>query len=276
MMPAVPYNPVSSRMQRQECSDFYGRWVCHGPPLRPPSAVPLAMRELIARHDAHVLLLGVTPELADIATRTCAVDRSRQMVSGVWPGDTGTRRAVRGNWLNLPCGDGVFSAAIGDGSFNCLEFPHGYIGLFAELARALRPGAPVIARVYLAPAGADSLTRVRSQALAGAISSIHVLKWRIAHAVCAERRSPNVPVQAIRDAFNSCFRDRTALRRATGWSVDAIASIDAYAGLSDVYSFPTLCDLRRALAPLKRWRLVPAGSYELAEHCPLLVADVHA
>ncbi|HET9385858.1 MAG TPA: methyltransferase domain-containing protein [Gemmatimonadales bacterium] len=254
---------------------FHRRWRQLEPPLRPHPTVCAALREQIAHDDARVLLLGVTPELADLSASTLAIDWSDNMLAHVWPGDTPTRRALKANWLHLPCPDRSFSAAIGDGSLNCLEYPCDYRRLFHELARVVRPGGRVAVRVYATPDPCESTAAVQGRAMAGRIGTIHALKWRLANALSAQATQPNVSVQSILDTFNRLFPDRLALRCATGWEESVIAQIDAFEGLPDVHSFPTLKQLLASIThEFEAPRLVPSGSYELAERCPLLVMDV--
>src|ERR1041384_2007606 len=92
-----------------------------------------------------------------------------------------TRCAVQADWLNLPFPRASFDAAIGDGSFNCLDFPHGYRRVLRELARAIRSGGRVVVRLYVTPAACESLAEIRTCTLAGRISNVDALKWRLAH-----------------------------------------------------------------------------------------------
>jgi len=82
-----------------------------------------------------VLLLGVTPELADLGHDTIAVDRNESMIAHIWPGDTARCRAVKGEWVALPLEPQSVSAAVGDGSLSALTFPSEQGRLLSELAR---------------------------------------------------------------------------------------------------------------------------------------------
>ena len=84
----------------------------------------------------------------------------------------------------------------------------------------------------------------------------------------------NVPVALIHRIFDREFSDRGALSRATGWSFDDIDEIDAYADAKTVYSFPTRGEIVMALPrSFSNPRFLNSGSYELAERCPVFVAD---
>ena len=254
---------------------FHQRWARLQPPLRPHADVCTAVRTLLRGHDTSVLLLGATPELAGIPARTIAVDRSALSLDLIWPGNTPARGALRGNWLALPCGAGAFTAVIGDGSLSCLEYPVEYARVLYELARAVQPGGRIVLRVYLRPDRSQSTAEIYADAMSGAARSPHALKWMVAHAACAERHSANLPVAAILDLYDRAFPDRQALSAATGWCLDEVEHVDAYAGAGDVYSFPTSGELLDVVARAGlRGRLQPVGSYPLSERCPLLVIDL--
>lgn len=254
---------------------FHHRWRGLQPPLKPDRDVCASLERLIASHRARVLLLGLTPELTELGHRTVAVDWSASALAFIWPGNSPTRRALRADWMDLPSVARAFSAAVGDGSLNCVEYPAGYRRVCRELARAVQPGGRIVIRMYLTPSQPEPLSAVRSLTLAGKVRSIHGLKWRLAHAISAERGDPNVAVVSILDAFNRLFPDRAALRDATGWTADDVTWIDAYDGLPDIFSFPTAVQALSAVSrELHRPRLIASGTYELADRCPLLVADV--
>jgi hypothetical protein len=255
--------------------NYHRRWRELGPPLRPHRDVVASIRAQLAGHDARVLLLGVTPELADLGQFTCAVDHSAGAAAHVWPGDTATRTVVRAEWQRIPCGAGSFSAAIGDGSLNCLAWPGGYVRLFDELARLVRPGGRSVLRVYVRPTPGEALDQVRAAVIAGDVGSVHALKWRIAMAICGEQAQANLEVWRISDAFTRLFPCRRELTRVTGWSEGRLAQMDVYAGVPDVYSFPSAGEITALFADGRvRATWCSSGSYELAERCPLVVLDM--
>ena len=253
---------------------FHRRWARLRPPLRPTADVVRALGKAIGGHDARVLLLGVTPELADLGGETVALDISEGMIADVWPGDTAARRAVLGDWRAMPDLGAPFSAVIGDGSLSSID-DRDYPALFSEFERVLAPGARLAIRLYEAPEIGESLEAVGRAALAGEISGFHACKWRLAMAMAAERGHASVVLGEIHRAFERVFPDRAALSDATGWGQDVIAEIDDYAASQTCYSFPTRRRVLASLPPsLVNPRFVTAGTYELAQRCPILVADV--
>jgi hypothetical protein len=64
------------------------------------------------------------------------------------------------------------------------------------------------------------------------------------------------------------------LGAASGWSREEIAEIDAYAGQRGVYSFPMRREILAHLpGNFSNPRFVVSGTYELAERCPILLAE---
>ncbi len=254
-------------------SNFHQRWAGLKPPLRPNNEIVAALRNAIQGHAQHVLLLGVTPELVPIGDTLVAVDKSERMISLVWPGDTPTRHAVLDNWLTMPPPAQKFSAVIGDGSIDAIRHTE-YETLFAQLEATLLPGAVLAVRIYERPDPGETVAQVRQQTLSGKVAGFHAFKWRLAMAVAAERGAADVPVTKIHDAFEKQFHDRAELSRATGWSLQQIGEIDAYVGQASVFSFPTR---REILTTLPRTfanpRFAVSGTYELAERCPIFIAD---
>jgi hypothetical protein len=251
--------------------DFHRRWSRLKPPLRANDEVVAAIRRVIAGRDARTLLLGVTPELANIAASTTALDKSESMIARIWPGDTDARRAVLGNWLSMPLGKREFSSVIGDGSLNVIAFAD-CTALFCELGKVLLPGARLAMRIYEKPEPCETMAQLRRAAMAGEITGFHAFKWRLAMAMTSQ--DPTVRVAAIHAAFVTEFPDRDALSHATGWERADIDEIDVYAKQDLVLNFPTRREILNMLPKeFANPRFEISGTYELAERCPILVAD---
>src|SRR5262245_61791939 len=103
-----------------------------GSPLGPSDEDVRSMQDAIRLHTGaapkptRVLLLGATPRLAEMqwpdGTMLLAVDASRDVVRGLWPGNVpGRRRVVQADWRCLPVRDAACDLAVGDGSLNCLR-----------------------------------------------------------------------------------------------------------------------------------------------------------
>ena len=203
------------------------------------SEVAAGYRAVIGPRAHRVLLQGVTPELADVGGSLVAIDQNPAMVATIWPGDTARRRAVVGNWFDLPFRAQRFDAAIGDAGLSILAFPASQARIFAELERVLRPGGVVAMRVFRSPEGRETAESLHDEAFAGRIAGFQAFKLRLAMSIVASDSDPNVPVRRIREAFELQFPDRDALSRCSGWSLDDIATIDLYEHSAEIYSFPT-------------------------------------
>jgi SAM-dependent methyltransferase len=252
--------------------NYHRHWRLLDAPLRPtPETVGIFERELDLAN-ADVLLLGVTPELAVLGRSMLAIDQSATMISGVWAGDNAARRAMTGDWLDLPVASASTEAVIGDGCLSVVGSKAARNTLHGEIARVLKPGGRAAIRVFAAPETTEDLAEIEAQVLAGAIENFHALKWRIAMACTTGGPDFAIKVQAIRDTFDRLFPDREALAARAGWSIASINTIDVYAGSDTSYSFATLAVLvDEANGWFDEVRIVPSGSYPLAERCPLLV-----
>lgn len=244
-----------------------GQWQRIGSPLRPCAEDIDCFRAALSGSG---LLLGVTPELADIGHIT-ALDHNPTMIDRLAAG-----MAITGEWLAMPFEPARFDFALGDGSPNMLAYPHEYSALFAQLQRVLKPGGLVAFRLFAAPAEAETLATLVHAAHAGTIGSFHAFKWRWAMALVAAAGDPNIHVADILAAFNQHFPDRAALAAASGWHPQSIDTIDVYDGSSIVYSFPTLQQMQQVAAPWLQQQSVHHGHYELAERCPILFYQLRA
>jgi hypothetical protein len=242
------------------------------PPLSPNEEVVSALQEAVKDRDANVLMLGITPALRAVGKFIVAVDASSQMIDGVWKSNTDSQHAVHGDWMSLPKFDAPFMAVIGDGSLSFIslaEFPL----FFAALAKAA-PGARIAIRLFQAPEKHEMLAQVRDAAMTGKIHGFHALKWRVAMAL-ADKKNGAIPVAQIHAGFEEAFPDRATLSSATGWPLDEIAEIDAYRNQDTIYHFATRTAFLAALPDrVISPHFVSSGTYELAERCPIFVADL--
>jgi SAM-dependent methyltransferase len=254
--------------------EYHRAWSRLTPPLRPHAEVVATVRQQIAGFSGRALLLGVTPELADVVSDLVAIDRNFSMVMNVWPGNTSSRWAVVGDWRNRNFAPGSFSLCLGDGSLCGLRYPDDIVLVLAEVARALRQGGRFICRLYLSPDQPETVWSIKEALLCGAIRNFHAFKFRLGMALAAHRPERSIAVAAILAEFDSSFSDRSELVRVTGWNREEIDTIDFYRESNVVFNFPTGEQvLKLAASLLCNVRLVPTGTYEMAERCPLLVAE---
>ena len=247
-------------------------WQLLGPPLRPPPEVVQAYDRELELGRSHVVMLGVTPELAGLGAAMTSVDESADMIAGIWPGDTDTRKAVRGDWFDLPFGEASVEALIGDGCLSVIGAADLRRRLFASIARMLSADGRAAVRLYASPETRDEPQAVRALAMAGGVSTFHELKWRVAMTATGGAPDYTIPVTGILEQFDRIFPDREELSARTGWDLPVIGTIDVYRNSSVVYSFaPATTLIEEAKTFFDDVRLASTGTYGLSERCPLLV-----
>ncbi|MBZ9766763.1 class I SAM-dependent methyltransferase [Mesorhizobium sp. CA6] len=247
-------------------------WQLLGSPLRPPPQVVEAYNRELDLARSHVVMLGVTPELAGLGASTTAVDESSDMIAGIWPGDTDMRKAVQGDWFDLPFPGASIEALIGDGCLSVIGAADLRRSLFVSIARALKSDGRAAIRLYASPGTPDDPKDVRALALSGGVSTFHELKWRVAMTAIGGAPDYTIPVRGILEQFDRMFPDREELSARTGWELPTIGTIDVYRSSSVVYSFaPAAALIKEAQTFFDDVRLASTGTYGLAERCPLLV-----
>ncbi len=250
-----------------------------GSPLKPSVEDVTVIEETLAQQWSDppdrvrsALLCGVTPALADLKfparTRLLAAERSEPMIRGIWPGNTATRTAVRCNWLDLPGADCSFDIVLGDGCFNCMDFPLGYRALFASLHRVLARDGMLMMRLFVRPSGREDIDSIFADLQRVKISSFHVFKWRLAMAL-QQSTAAGIVVNEIYEAWAARGIRPADLAARLGWSEVAINTIAAYNGMSTRLSFPTLEEVRAAQAEHFEEVFVRVPGYDLGERCPM-------
>ena len=257
-------------------------WQHYGSPLRPCAADIRAMEELVRRwhpqrraRTLKALLCGVTPEIATMdwpeGTELLAVDKSRPMITHVWPGDVaGQREAVCADWFDFACGDERYDVVIGDGNFAILNYPGQYRRL-AALARGwLASDGILVLRSFVLPAAKETPDAVFGDLRANRIGSFHSFKLRLAMAL---QESPRTGTRMgdVFDAWESARIEVAALTAATGWPRATIETIELFEGRDTRLSFPAAAQLDALMSEHfdkldERW--LP---YELGERCPVAV-----
>ncbi|MDX8443248.1 class I SAM-dependent methyltransferase [Mesorhizobium australafricanum] len=213
----------------------------------------------------------MTPELAGLGATMTAVDESADMIAGIWPGDTDTRKAVRGDWFDLPFPGASIDALIGDGCLSVIGGADARRALFSAIARVLNADGRAGIRLYASPETRDDPKDVRALALSGGVSTFHELKWRVAMTASGGAPDYIIPVTGILEQFDRMFPDRDELSARTGWELPVVGTIDVYRNSSAIYSFaPAAAIVEEAEAYFGDVGIVSTGTYGLAERCPLL------
>lgn len=245
------------------------RWSALRPPQRPHPDAVAAIVSVAGGRGTPVLQLGVTPELAEAFDSVVAVDKSAAMIRHLWPGDTNSRRAVEGDWLELDGSLGRFDAVVGDGSLNAVAYPGEVAALLGRARDHLVAGGRLACRAYLRPERSWTWAELEREASAPAATSFHAFRWKLAMRIAGDEGA-TVAVSRIHAAFADRFPDRDRLAARSGWNRADIDTIDNYSGSDAVYCFPTASELRSLLPRgLVFLGFRPSGGYDLAECCPV-------
>ncbi len=218
-------------------------------------------------------LLGITPEIATLRwpqeVELIAVERIREMINSIWPGDTANRRAICADWLDAPFPDLSLDLAIGDGCLTAVGFPDELSRLLASVYRCLRRDGYLMLRLFCRPDVSETPDAVIAALRCGAIGSFHAFKWRLVMAVQGMDDAPDVAVDAVWQIWSAARIEMRALAAARGWPPEQVGTIELYRGSAARYNFmrydDTIRHLQRAGFDPVATRI---GSYELAERCP--------
>lgn len=253
-------------------------------PLRPVEEDIRTMQDVVAawqrQHPGtrlRALLLGVTPAIANMEwpaeSFLLSIDSSMSMIGSVWPENVPERRsAACGNWKVLPAHSSSFHVVIGDGSFSSVRYPGDLAAVVSEVHRVLEHGGILVHRCFNRPAKPDNPAGVMEDALRGAIPSFHVFKLRMLMAM-QQSVEAGTAVDNLYRYWSSWNIGVEDFAERTGWPVSLIRSLELYRGTNTVVVFPTLPQLRDALAPFFDEISLTFPSYPLAERCPILVAE---
>lgn len=255
-------------------ANLFRTWDLLKPPLRPHPDVVEVMKRELQTDGAEMALFGVTPEFARFGRSLVAVDANPHMIGALWIGDDATRKAVEGNWLDLPLADASIDAIVGDGCLSAVTSEAQRLKCLEEMARVLKPGGRAGIRLFARPKHTEPLDAIKADALAGRIKAIAEIVLRTALSLPAAAPDYGLKMSAVLDAINAMFGDRAELMAATGWQPGAFAFIDLYKGSDTI-----CCWLNEDIhvAEASRYfgevRLVASGGYPVAERCPVLVVS---
>lgn len=248
------------------------QWGALSLPLRPRSPVPETLKALLPETAEKVLMLGVTPDYADLAPDLTALDHSDVMVDQVWPGDSDHRRAIIGRWADMPFADNSFDAVIGDGSLSMVYFPSGMDQVLTEVRRVLRKGGTAMFRIYTSPDEKPSDAEIISYCHSLKGHNVDALRWRfVVHAV-HDSPTPNIVSGDAWRVFEAMFPDPLPLMAHNGWGQ---AELDRFAlckGGAMALSVPTRAMTAQIIGQhFGHVSFVSSGTYPMAELCPFAV-----
>jgi SAM-dependent methyltransferase len=225
----------------------------------------------------NAVMLGVTPQTATLDwptnVRLTAFDNSAAMIAELWPasGTPANAQAVLADWTRLPPETGTVDLVAGDHSLGVLAWPEGVEKVLAEVRRILRPDGRFVLRTFLRPGQREDLEAIVADLEAGRIRSAGNARARFA-AWRHDRGTEGISVQDLKDLFKSYVPDPDEAVRRYGWNRGP-SDIPTTEGNERRFVFPTLAELRAAIAPWFREVETVTASYELAERFPTMVLE---
>jgi len=266
-------------MRASVWSRHAGQWSRLGSPLR-PSAEDINGYERVVRRWARdcgqprIALWGVTPEIVEMPlpdrAHIVAIDSCMAMLELFPPA---SRRPGAGgicaDWRRLPLAAGSRDIVLGDGCFVLANYPDGFRNLARVLRRVLAPAGVCAFRFFLRAEPAESINDLVADLRAGLVGSFHAFKLRAAMAL-QEAPEQGIAVGRVFDWWSQSRIKPEDLTAQYGWRPETIATIEAYRDRQDVYTFPTLAELRRAWGDLLVEVACRFPGYELGERCPLI------
>jgi len=253
--------------------EYQHRWHLLEAPLRPNAEVVEAIVAAVGERLSNVLLLGVTPELVDAFPNLTAVDKSEEMIAALWQSQATTQSVRHANWLDMDAAYGRYSAIVGDCSINVLQSYAQIETLLPIVNERLADDGVFACRVFERPAEPITEKDLRCVIDDGTHGNFHAYKWQIAMSLAADS-SGAVQAVEILDRFNQLFPQRVELARKTGWNIDVINTIDVYENSGIALLFPSRQEFDSLFTKhFDRYEWRSCGSYDLAQRCPIFVAE---
>ena len=252
------------------------------PPLR-PSAEDAAIVSGIIRDRrpeesercTHILLLGVTPEIATLPlpanSSLLAIEQSQAMIDLVWPGNLlNHREVVRGNWFEIDLKPRLFDFVVGDGFATGLAYPAQYRKIAATISEWLRPGGLLIGRLFVRSEPQETHERIFSDLRARRISRFDTLKWRLGMA-CQHSVKEGVAVEDIYRSWVALEKDWPTLAEESNWPAPTVDTIKLYSGRKNRYHFPSVEEIKAEFNDSLEFVSATFPKYDFGECCPTLV-----
>jgi hypothetical protein len=227
------------------------------------------------RRQLRVLLLGVTPEIAEYSwpanTYLLAVEKSQTMINLIWPGNIpGQREAVSGNWFDIQLEEASFDFVVGDGFSTSFAYPEGYQQIARLISRWLKPDGWLMARLFVRTEKKETLDAILAALRTGTIKKFDILKWRLGMAL-QENVRQGVIIDEIYRAWKGMEDQWPSLPEEAGWPRSTVDTIKLYDGRDERYAFPTIKELNDAFSNHLKPVSTAFPDYDFGECCPSLV-----
>lgn len=251
-------------MSKTHWAERSQHWGKIGPPLIPNQEVIDAFTQLVPP-TSRILMLGVTPQIANAYDNVTAVDFSPSMIERVWPGNTETKQAIEANWLTADIANNQFDGVLGDGSINMVGYPNEIRFLFKRTYMWLKPGGRFAMRFFTRPDIAVTRDQLYGEAEHPTVSFSAFR--RLLPMYIAANEGSCVPTKRMLEVFDELFPDRSQLK----WDPEHIKSIDAYKDTDTTSWFPTRKEIQDFVyEEADNVRFVDCGTYDISDTCPIL------
>ena len=272
----------SNQLSENNWKKYPKFWDYVGEPLRPSvKDINFLKKELLPRLESissklkQVVILGVTPELATLPwsknTEIIAVDNSPDMIREVWPQKQVSRgKAVVGNWLELPLEDNSSDMILGDGCFVLLNYCDAYPKLLSEVFRVLKKDGLFAIRFFLSPSQSESVATVFEYLRTKSIGNFNIFKWRLAMAL-QESVEEGILMNNVWETWKKEISEPEKLLQDLNWPIEMLSTIDIYENSSNIYTFPTLYEVRNLFSAQFIELSCYFPDYELGERCPTMI-----
>jgi ubiquinone/menaquinone biosynthesis C-methylase UbiE len=252
-------------MKKTHWADRSQHWGKIGPPLQPNQEVIDAFTALIPA-DKKILMLGVTPQIANAYQNVTAIDFSPGMIERVWPGNTDTKHAIEDDWLTVGLDDNQFEGLLGDGSINMVGYPDDIKFLFERSYRWLKPDGTFAMRFFTRPTEPvtrEQLIEEASNPTVGFSAFRRLLPMYVA----VNEGNSCIRQSRVLEVFDEMFPDRSVLK----WDPEHMKTMDSYKDTTTTSWFPTREEILEFVHPdAKNVRFIDVGTYDIADTCPIL------
>ena len=218
-----------------------------------------------------VMMMGVTQELYPAFNDITAFDRDEAMIKRVWLGDTVTKRIIHKDWLDIKFDSPPnFAGIIGDCAIPMLMDTATMRQFQEQCLNWLRPGGVFVQRLFERPDKPYTRSDLLEVMSKPATINFHAFKWMFCMVLAAESG------YQVKDTdrfalFSELCSDRDQLAATTGWSRDAIDTIDLYVDGTNTIAF---CDRAEYLSTIPDQavdiQFTHMKDYDLAGNCPIM------
>lgn len=258
---------------------FWKNWSHVHSPLRPNTEDIAHFSQIIPDlpPQARILLLGVTTEIRAMDwpkdSTLYSVDNNMHIIQGLWhPTAHCPSHIICADWSNLPLKNSFFDLIIGDGVTTPLDFPRTFNQVINEFHRVLKPHGKLMLRHFFKDPNGPNEEQVWLNAYKNKYPNFSAFKWHLAHAL---QTSPlkGIKVTDLLASWEKHLPYWAENGRELPWPLGEIATIEVYRTSRLRYIYLNSREMDTVFKKtFKRTRSF-YGTYELGEHCPVVIYD---